>query len=206
VLGTADIPGLQGAEANGVLVRMIQSHAPELLAGLLAAGVFAAIMSSLDSQTLSLGTMFTQDIVRHYGFHDRMSERRQVLSGRLFVVGILLVTYLLSLVVSRAIFKLGIWSFTGFAGLFPIVLAALFWKRSTKHGALASIVSVAVLWVWFFVKGWSVPAYSVGGSGIIPAAVILLVSAIVLVVVSLVTRPPERSVLEKFFPAEGGVP
>ena len=203
VLGTADIPGLEGAAANGVLVRMIQTHAPELLAGLLAAGVFAAIMSSLDSQTLSLGTMFTQDIVRHYGFHDRMSERRQVLIGRLFVVGILLVTYLLSLVVNRAIFKLGIWSFTGFAGLFPIVLAALFWKRSTKHGVLASIGSVAALWIWFFVKGWSVPAYSVGGTGILPAAVILVVSAIVLVVVSLVTRPPERRVLEKFFPGEG---
>ena len=31
----------------------------------------------------------------------------------------------------------GIWSFTGFAGLFPVVLAALFWKRSTRHGVLA---------------------------------------------------------------------
>jgi SSS family solute:Na+ symporter len=205
VLGTADIPGLQGAEANGVLVRMIQGHAPELLAGLLAAGVFAAIMSSLDSQTLSLGTMFTQDIVRHYGFHDRMSEARQVLSGRLFVVGILLLTFVLSLVVNRSIFKLGIWSFTGFAGLFPIVLAALFWRRSTKHGVLASVGSVVALWIWFFVKGWSVPAYSVGGTGVIPAAVIIVVSAIVLVVVSMVTRPPERQVLGKFFPEKGGL-
>ena len=65
VVGSADVPGLQGAAAGSILVRLIQSHAPELLAGLLAAGVFAAIMSSQDSQPLSLGTVFTQDIVRH---------------------------------------------------------------------------------------------------------------------------------------------
>jgi SSS family solute:Na+ symporter len=200
VMGAADIPGLDGPQANGILVRLIHQHAPELLAGLLAAGVFAAIMSSLDSQTLSLGTMFTQDIVRHYGFHDRMSERKQVLVGRLFVIGILLVTYLLSLTASRSIFKLGIWSFTGFAGLFPVVLAALFWKRSTKHGVLASIASVVGLWLWFFLEAWSVPDYTLGGTGVIPAAVILAASAAVLIVVSWLTRPPEAPVLGRFFP------
>jgi SSS family solute:Na+ symporter len=199
VLGTADMPGLDGPRANEVLVRMIHAHAPELLAGFLAAGVFAAIMSSLDSQTLSLGTMFTQDIVRHYGFHDKMTERQQVLAGRLFVVGILLVTYLLSLAHDRSIFRLGVWSFTGFAGLFPVVLAALFWKGSTKHGVLASIASVAGLWGWFFVKSSSVPSYSIGGTGVIPAALILVVSAAVLVLVSLVTQAPRQQVLERFF-------
>jgi SSS family solute:Na+ symporter len=203
VMGSADVPGLEGAAANGVLVRMIHAHAPDLLAGFLAAGVFAAIMSSLDSQTLSLGTMFTQDIVRHYGFHDRMSERRQVFVGRLFVVGILLLTFLLSLGASRSIFRLGVWSFTGFAGLFPVVVAALYWKRSTKAGVLASIASVATLWCWFFARGVTVPGYTVGGTGIIPAAVILIVSALVLVVVSLMTRPPDSHVLDRFFAEPG---
>ena len=64
--------------------------ASRLLGGLLAAGVFAAIMNSFDSQVHSVGTMFTQDIVRHYGFHDRMSESKQILVGRLFMVGILI--------------------------------------------------------------------------------------------------------------------
>jgi SSS family solute:Na+ symporter len=144
--------------------------------------------------------MFTQDIVRHYGFHDRMSERQQILVGRLFVVGILLVTYVLSLTTNHSIFKLGIWSFTGFAALFPVVLAALFWKGSTKHGVLASVASVAGLWAIFFSKAWSVPGYTVGGTGIVPAAVILVVAGAVLIFVSLLTRPPDPRVLEKFFP------
>jgi SSS family solute:Na+ symporter len=199
VLGSVDVPGLEGPAASSVLVRMIQSHAPELLAGLLAAGVFAAIMSSLDSQVLSLGTMFTQDIVRHYGFHDLMSERRQILVGRAFVAGILLVTYAISLVVPSTIFKFGIWSFTGFAALFPVVIAAVFWRRSTRTAAIATVVSVAVMWIVFFVRGWSVPGYTVGGTGIMPVAVMLLVASVVMISVSLVTRPPEAQVVESFF-------
>jgi SSS family solute:Na+ symporter len=199
VIGVAEIPGLAGPAANSILVQLIHAHAPELLAGFLAAGVFAAIMSSLDSQVLSLGTMFTQDIVRHYGFHDKMSESKQVLVGRLFVAAILLFTYGLSLVIDRSIFRLGIWSFTGFAGLFPVVVAAVFWRRSTAKGAVASILTVIVLWSYFVVRGFSTPNYSVGGTGIVPAAVILLASATAMIVVSWATRPPEPAVVDRFF-------
>ena len=198
--GRLNFPDLKGPAANSVLVRMIDLHAPEVLAGLLAAGVFAAVMSSLDSQVLSIGTMFTQDIVRHYGSAEEMSERQQVLYGRLFVTAVLVVTFILSQVTDRSIFKLAVWSFSGFASLFPIVMAALFWKRSTKYGALASITSVAVLWIYFFSKGWQTPGYTVGGTGIMPVAVILAASAVAMVVGSLLTKPPEPAVVRRFFP------
>ena len=201
ILGGVDFPGLKGPAANSILVKMIDLHAPEVLAGLLAAGVFAAVMSSLDSQVLSIGTMFTQDIVRHYGFRDQMSEKMQVLYGRIFVAGVLLLTYVLSLVSERSIFKLGIWSFTGFAALFPVVAAALFWKRSTKYGALASILSVAILWTYFFIQGWQTPGYTVGGTGVMPVAVILAVSAVAMIVGSILTRPPDPSIVGRFFNA-----
>ena len=202
VLARADFPDLGAAGANSVLVRMIDLHAPGVLAGLLAAGVFAAIMNSFDSQVHAAGTMFTQDIVRHYGFHDRMSESRQIMVGRIFMVAILVFTYLLSLVVDRSIFKLGVWCFTGFAALFPVVVAAIFWKRSTKWGALASTLTVAVLWIYFVSLGWNTPNYTLGGTGIMPVAVILLASTAAMIVGSLLTRPPGRETLEKFFPWE----
>ena len=207
ILGSVDVPGLKGPEANSVLVQMIQRHAPGVLAGLLGAGVFAAIMSSLDSQSLSIGSMFTHDIIRYYRFRpestkDEMSEKQQVLVGRLFVFGILCITYLLSLVLNRSIFKLAVWSFTGFASLFPIVLAALFWKRSTRHGAFASVISVVMLWIYFFIQGWQAPGYTVGGSGIMPVAVILAVSAVVMIIGSLTSKPPDPTVIQKFFPPE----
>ncbi|MFL6292360.1 MAG: sodium:solute symporter [Thermoanaerobaculia bacterium] len=195
-----DVADLGPGGANSVLVKMIDLHAPGVLAGLLAAGVFAAIMNSFDSQVHSVGTMFTQDIVRHYGFHDRMGESKQILVGRLFMVAILVAAYLLSRVVDRSIFKLGVWCFTGFAALLPVVVAAVFWQRSTKWGAFASTISVVVLWVYFVIHGWKSADYTIADSGVMPVAVILLVSTAAMIAGSLLTRPPAPETLEKFFP------
>jgi SSS family solute:Na+ symporter len=131
VLGTIPFPDLQGPAANSILIRMIELHANKILAGILAAGILSSVMNSLDSQSLAIGSMFTQDIVRHYGFHYKMTELQQVFYGRLFVLVVLLGTYVLSLFSSRSIFRLGIWSFTGFAALFPVVVAAVYWLRSS---------------------------------------------------------------------------
>ncbi|CAM2006984.1 sodium:solute symporter family protein [Acanthopleuribacter pedis] len=192
--GAVDFPGLQGPAANGVLIMMVEKHAPGVLGGLLAAGVFAAIMSSLDSQTLSIGNMFTQDIVRHYRIGGEVDESRQVWWGRLFIVMILTLTFLLSLVAPRSIFKLGIWSFTGFAGLLPILIAALFWKRSTAMGAYASVFTTAVAWLYFFNAG----SKTIAGTDIMAVTVVILLSSVAMVVVSLFTRPPSN--IDKFFP------
>jgi SSS family solute:Na+ symporter len=202
VLARIDFPNLGAGAANTILVKMIDLHAPGVLAGLLAAGVFAAIMNSFDSQVHAAGTMFTQDIVRHYGFHDRMSERQQILVGRTFTVSILVVTYLLSLVTDRSIFKLGVWCFTGFAALFPVVAAAVFWKRSTRWGAFAATATVAVLWTGFVIHGWESADYTIADSGIMPVAVILVASTAAMIAGSLLSRPPERERLARFFPEE----
>ena len=177
---------------------MVSLYAPGVLGGFLAAGIFAAIMSSLDSQVLSIGTMFTQDIVRHYGFQNKMSEKQQIFFGRFFVMLILIGTYLLSLVTERSIFKLAIWSFTGYAAMFPVVFAALFWKRSTKVGAYASIISVVVLWLYFFNLGSKNPSYTVGGEGIMPVAVMLGASALAMIVGSLLSKPPDKDAVARY--------
>ncbi|MEM9553104.1 MAG: sodium:solute symporter family protein [Acidobacteriota bacterium] len=204
VLGHIDFPDLTGPASSSVLVRMIALHAPEVLAGLLGAGVFAAVMSSLDSQVLALSNMFSHDIVRHYrsswGFAGAMTDRQQVLAGRLFVIAIVVLTYLLSLVATTTIFGMAVWSFTGFAGLFPIVVAAVWWRRTTTAGVWAALGTVVLLWLVFFVDGWNVPGYSVAGTGILPIVPVVAGSALALVVVSLLTRPPERAHLSRFFP------
>jgi len=201
VLGNVTFADLTVAESNAVLVRLISFHAPEVLAGLLGAGVFAAVMSSLDSQALSLSTMFTKDIVLHYGYHEKMSDKQQVMVGRVFVAGILLVTYLLSLVVRTTIFAMGTWSFTGFAGLLPIMVAALYWPRSTKVGAFASVLTVATLWTYYFVQGWGQPDYSVGGTGVMPVAVIFVASTLAMIAGSLASEPLDEATVQRFFPS-----
>ena len=173
-----------------VLVKLIVANTGDVVAGCLAAGVFAAIMSSLDSQILALGAMFTQDIVRHYGFQGTLREDRQVWFGRLFVLAFLAATFLCSLVASQSIFALGTWALTGFAGLLPMLAATLFWPRATAAGAAASILAAASLWAWFFWDSLNTGGpYSVGGTGLMPVAVIVPAAALALVAGSLLTRP-----------------
>jgi SSS family solute:Na+ symporter len=199
VVGNIDFPPpLEGP----ILVHLILRHSGGLLAGLLAAGVFAVIMGSLDNQAFAAGTLFTQDVVRHYGFHDRLSERAQVMTGRLFVAGLLAVALFVSLATSRTIFDLGVWSLSGFAALFPAVVASLYWRRSTASGVLASIATVAVLWILFFFDSLgSQGEYSVGATGLLPVAFLFSGAVISLVAVSLMTSPPPDRVLDRFFPA-----
>src|SRR5260370_8886678 len=103
-------------------------------------------MNSFDHQVLAVSPVFTQDIVVHYGFRDRMSERARVWVGRGFVVGILMAAYLLSLVFDPSLFKLGAWCFTGFAALFPLVVAALYWPPSTNQGIAPATLCLTALW------------------------------------------------------------
>src|SRR5690606_10931850 len=113
--------------------------------GLLGAGILAAIMSSLDSEFLAISSIFTNDIVGHYVSHERIDDRQRVRLGRLFVVLIVAVTFELSLLEPRSVFALGVWCFSGFTALFPLVVAALYWKRTTRAGAIASIVTATVV-------------------------------------------------------------
>ncbi|MEE8137769.1 MAG: sodium:solute symporter family protein [Thermoanaerobaculia bacterium] len=202
VLGASEFPGLEGPAANSILLQMIGRHAPGAMAGLLAAGVLAAVMSSLDSQSLALGTLFTRELTQHRlrTGGGPTGERQTVLLGRWFVAAVLLVTFLLSTAADRSIFKLGVWSFSGFAALFPLVVAALYWRRSTRQGAIASVLTVAALWIAFFVRGWQEPGYTVGDSGVMPVAVLLAASTAVLVLVSLGTPRLDTATLRRFFP------
>lgn len=184
---------------NGVLAYLVSTLAGDVLAGLLTAGILAAIMSSLDSQFLCLGTMFTKDILLHYGDEKQYSEAQKVWIARSFIVGIVAVTYLLSLLEPRRVFDLGIWCFSGYTALFPLAVAALYWKRLTKAGAFASIAVTVVLWCYFFYQSdfAANPRYSV--FGMLPVATLTAASTLALVVVSLITHPPSEKTLARYF-------
>ena len=203
---------LVGAWASGVLPPGIPPPAvlsamlkllvgDPVLTGLLTAGVLAAIMSSLDSQFLCLGTMFTNDIVVHRAGSGKYSDKQIILIARIFIVVIVALTYVLAMMAKDAnVFDLAVWCFSGFSALFPVVFAALYWKRATKEGAVASILSALISWLYFFhLSGYG--GEMVIGPGIIPAAVCFGAAAVAMVIVSLMTKPPSKQTLEKFFPS-----
>ena len=118
--------------ANAVLPAIVKALTTPVLAGFLTAGILAAIMSSLDSQFLCVGTMFTTDIVTHYAGKDKYSDKQIVVIARIFIVAIVALTYAFSLFEPRRVFTLGVWCFSGFSSLFPLIFASLYWKRMTK--------------------------------------------------------------------------
>ena len=123
--------------ADDVIPLLLDRYAPLWLTGILGAGILAAVMAS-DSQILALSTMFTEDIFAFYGGKARFGDRAQVQTGRLFVALITSVAFVIALQSPASIFLVAIqYAFTGFAALFPLLVAALFWKRSTRWGALA---------------------------------------------------------------------
>ena len=203
VMAAVDLPGLSGPATSSVLMRMLRAHAPGVLGSVLAGGVFAAVMASIDSQVLALSTMFTRDVVGRWRLRRGrpFAERSQVVVGRLFVAIVLVAAWGLSLVADRSLFRIGVWAFTGFAGLLPLLLAALFWRRSTAAGGIASIVTTLGTWAWFLSRGWKDPGYTVGGTGLMPVVVVLAASTLAMVVGSLASPAPPRDRVERFLSA-----
>jgi SSS family solute:Na+ symporter len=212
------------AAGDDVILLLLQRYAPLWLAGLLGAGIMAAVMAS-DSQILALSTMFTEDVFAHYGGKRRFGESVQVQTGRMFVVILTMLAYAVALRAPETIFELAIqYAFSGFAALSPLLVAALFWRGSTKWGALAvtlwtafAVVAVAIFQhvvpapapgpptIAWSISGIDVLSRTPGGTavfGFMPVVPMVIVSALLMIVVSLVTSKPGPSTVARYFPGE----
>ncbi|MBB6050023.1 sodium:solute symporter family protein [Armatimonas rosea] len=152
IIGAGVFPTLKGTETDGVLLKLLTEYAPVWVSGILGAGIISVVMGSDAHQVLALSTMFTKDIFDYYGGRQKFGEKSSILFARGFIVVLTVVAYLIALAKPQSIFELAVrFAFTGFAALAPVMVAALFWKRSTKWGALA-----ATLWVtfWLFLTGY----------------------------------------------------
>ena len=181
------------AAGDDVVVVILEWFSPVWLVGLLGAGIMAAVMAS-DSQILALSTMFTEDVFTFYGGTARYGERVQVQMGRLFVVLLTIAAYLIALRAPQSIFDLAVqYAFSGYAALSPLLVAALYWKRSTKWGALAVTVWVAAAVVYTA----RVPG-ALAWFGLMPVVPMTLISCLLMVVVSSVTRGASPKTLARY--------
>lgn len=202
-----NVPAPVAANQNAVLPFMVnQLKIPEL-AGLLTAGILAAIMSSLDSQFLCVGTMFTEDVLVHYGGRDRFTDKQVIWAARVFIVLIVALTYFFSLFDPRGVFTLGVWCFSGFSSLFPLALAAIYWRGLTKAGAYACVLTAIGTWFYLFrasgyaedeTYGVQLP-FAPEGYEVMPVTYMIAASTVAMIVVSLVTPKPSEATLKKFF-------
>jgi SSS family solute:Na+ symporter len=207
---------------DDVILLLLDHYAPAWLAGLLGAGIMAAVMAS-DSQILALATMFTEDVFAYYGGKERFGETVQVYTGRAFVVLLTILAYVIALQAPETIFSLAVqYAFSGFAALSPLLPAALFWKGSTKWGALSSTLWTvgAVIAVAVFqyrvpapgpnaeIVGWSLLGFPVitrtsAGTaifGLMPVVTMTFISALLMIGVSQITAKPSVMTVSRYFP------
>jgi SSS family solute:Na+ symporter len=181
------------ASGDDVVPIMLDWFAPVWLAGILGAGIMAAVMAS-DSQILALSTMFTEDVFTYYGGTARFGEAVQVQTGRAFVVLLTIAAYLIALRAPQGIFDLAVqYAFSGYAALSPLHVAALFWPRSTKWGALG-----VTLWVIAAVVYTARVPGALAWFGLMPVVPMTVISGLLMIGVSLVTPPPSAATIARY--------
>jgi len=198
VLGRLTFPELPAGEASDrILPLLLGRFAPGPLEALILTAALAALMSTLDSQLLTLSSMFTRDLVRPVvgrfcrksaASHGAPLRSDSPIAGKLFVAALALAGLGIAWRPPGTFLEIATEAFTGLAVLFPTVVAALHWPRVTAKGAIASIL----------VGEGLVAAYhfqAIPRLGTLPVVPVVAASTLVLVVVSLLTdsRKPHRS-------------
>ena len=137
VMGRLSFPDLAGKAADRILPMVLTQISGEAMAALVMAAGLAALMSTMDSQLLTLSSIFSRDIVPLF----RRRKSKTSATGRLFVVFLSLAGLALAIRPPDTILQIATQTFTGLAVLFPSVLFGLYWER---RYALAAILSILI--------------------------------------------------------------
>lgn len=172
---------------------------PAIVAGIIIAGILAATMSTADAQLLGAASGVTHNLINNV-FGIKLSDKKSMLIARITVVIVALFGIYFASDPNSSIFRVVSFAWAGFGATFgPVMLMSLFWKRCNKWGAIAGMITgAAMVFVWkFLVKplGGLFSIYE-----LLPAFVI---SAIVIVVVSLCTGKPDDEIVSEFESVNG---
>ena len=165
-----------------------------LIAGLVLAGILASTMSTADSQLLAAASSVSHDLVQDF-FGKKLNPKASMLAARGTVIGIAIVGIFLAWNPDSSVFQIVSFAWAGFGSAFgPVVLFALFWKRTNKQGAIAGMVAGgAMVFIWKYLVAPMGGAWAI--YELLPA---FLVACLVIVVVSLLTPPPSHEIVEEF--------
>lgn len=158
-----ELPGDAGVDR--VLPLLLSRACPGVLEALLVTAGLAALMSTMDSQLLTLSSMFTRDI-----WEPVTGGKAPSWAGKAMVVLLATGGFILSFRPPESFLQLARETFTGLAALFPVFIGTLYWRRASAAGALAGIwsgVGLTALFHFRFVQApFTLPVvYVVAGAG-----------------------------------------
>ena len=191
---------LTASDAESIFITLATSSLPALLAGFVMAGILAATISSSDSYLLIAASALAKNI--YQGVVKKEATDKQVMKiTRATLLLIALVAIVIALDENSVIFKIVSFAWAGFGATFgPIMLFSLFWKRTTREGAIAGMVGGAGM-----VFLWKLVISKLGGAfGIYELLPAFIFSGILIVVVSLLTKKPSAEIEADFEAVKNG--
>ncbi|MBR2412922.1 MAG: sodium/proline symporter PutP [Clostridia bacterium] len=177
-----------------IFIRIVQDCFPGFIAGLLLSAIVAAAMSTADSQLLVASSSFTSDIYKAV-LRKKASDKEVLWIGRGVVICVAVVAYFIASSEgegAQAIMNMVENAWGGFGSAFgPVIILSLFWKRTTYKGAIAGVVTGAVVdVVWLLTLSASTGIYE-----IVPGFIAGLIAC---VVVTLIDKAPSKEVTDIF--------
>jgi SSS family solute:Na+ symporter len=144
VMGRHSFPGLSASQSESVFPLLLARYASPALGTLLLTGGLAALMSTMDSQLLTLSSLVTHDFLP--------TMRRGVRAQRVAIAALGLFGFLIALRPPVTILDfMNRSSFTGLAVLAPSIIGGLYWRRASAYGAAASVlVGEALVFLFYF--------------------------------------------------------
>lgn len=175
--------GMQLDDAETIFIVLSQLLFSPLIAGFLLAAILAAIMSTISSQLLVTSSSLTEDFYKTF-LHKEATDKQQVLVGRISVCLVALVAVYFAYDRDSSILTLVSNAWAGFGAAFgPVIIGCLYWKKMTRNGALAGMITGAatvLLWIYlpFTINGQSLSSlmYEIVPGFILCALVIYIVS------------------------------
>ncbi len=187
-------------DAENIFIYLSTSMLPPLVAGLVMAGILAATISSSDSYLLIAASAFSKNIFQGV-FKKNATDKQVMVVSRVTLIVIALIAMLFALDENSVIFDIVGFAWAGFGATFgPLMLFSLFWKRTTRAGAIAGMVGGAgMVFLWkLVIKGLG------GAFGIYELLPAFIFSSILIVVVSLLTKKPSKEIEEDFEAVKAG--
>lgn len=180
--------------AENIFIIMSQTLFHPVVAGIVMAGILAATISSSDSYLLIASSAFSKNLYEGV-FKKGASDKQVMWVSRIILMVIALIGIAIAWDENSVIFKVVSFAWAGFGATFgPIMLFSLFWKRTTRAGAIAGMLTGGVM-----VFVWNLLLRPLGGLWdiyeLFPAFVL---SCIAIVVVSLLTKAPDKAITDEF--------
>lgn len=193
--GHAVFPNLQGKASDNILPMLLVQYAPVWMMAILAGAIFAALMSTMDSQLMAAATLLMKDFFLRSPSLQRIEQERLVWAAKALVIGLAAVAYILAQLNPQSIIQVFNFAVGGFAVIIVPLTAALYWRRCTKEAAISSLIVSQFVLVGL--QYGIIPKKL--GFGFLPGFPAIVVALLVLVVVTYLTPVPNNPGTQSYF-------